>query len=95
MFQVILGGGRGMFMPNTTADPEYPDLTGHRGDGQNLIDVSHGKVTLVAIVAIVTTELLLLLKCKGKVRSFSPSVCVLFVLSCWSSRRLYAVKLAQ
>jgi alkaline phosphatase len=34
---VILGGGRCHFLPTTTADPEYPDATGQRGDGRNLI----------------------------------------------------------
>jgi alkaline phosphatase len=36
---VILGGGRGKFMPNTTADPEYPDLNGTRQDGLDLRQV--------------------------------------------------------
>lgn len=35
---VMLGGGRAMFLPNTVADPEYPGKTGARRDGQNLIE---------------------------------------------------------
>ncbi len=35
---VILGGGRRHFLPDTTPDPEYPDTTGNRDDGVNLID---------------------------------------------------------
>ena len=35
---VILGGGRGHFTPDTVTDPEYPDKTGNRDDGVNLID---------------------------------------------------------
>lgn len=34
---VILGGGRGVFMPVTSSDPEYPDRTGRRSDGRDLI----------------------------------------------------------
>lgn len=34
---VILGGGRAMFLPDTMADPEYADQTGSRNDGRNLI----------------------------------------------------------
>lgn len=34
---VILGGGRAMFMPADQPDPEYPDRYGRRGDGRNLI----------------------------------------------------------
>lgn len=37
-FEVILGGGRQKFLPRTVADPEYPDRTGDRDDGRNLID---------------------------------------------------------
>lgn len=35
-FEVILGGGRGNFMPNTETDPEYADRKGRRADGRNL-----------------------------------------------------------
>ncbi len=35
---VILGGGRLPFLPETERDPEYPDLTGDRRDGRNLIE---------------------------------------------------------
>ncbi|MEM7410687.1 MAG: alkaline phosphatase [Myxococcota bacterium] len=35
---VILGGGRAQFLPNTTADPEYPEKKGARKDGENLIE---------------------------------------------------------
>jgi alkaline phosphatase len=34
---VILGGGRAQFLPNTVADPEYPQKSGKRDDGLNLI----------------------------------------------------------
>ncbi len=34
---VLLGGGRGNFMPSTQADPEYPDLRGQRSDGRDLV----------------------------------------------------------
>jgi alkaline phosphatase len=34
---VILGGGRQKFIPNTEQDPEYPNTFGHRLDGRNLI----------------------------------------------------------
>lgn len=34
---VILGGGRKMFLPATTPDPEYPEQRGVRADGRNLI----------------------------------------------------------
>ena len=34
---VMLGGGRQHFMPNTAADPEYPDKKGKRADGKDLI----------------------------------------------------------
>lgn len=34
---VILGGGRSVFLPSTTTDPEYPDRAGRRGDGRDLI----------------------------------------------------------
>lgn len=35
---VILGGGRRMFLPTTAADPEYKDKRGVRTDGRNLIE---------------------------------------------------------
>ncbi|MDB2595440.1 alkaline phosphatase [Pseudomonadales bacterium] len=35
---VILGGGRGQFLPNNQSDPEYPKKTGKRDDGRNLIE---------------------------------------------------------
>ncbi len=34
---VVLGGGRSAFMPDTAADPEYPDKRGSRKDGRDLI----------------------------------------------------------
>ncbi|MBD3775358.1 MAG: alkaline phosphatase [Rhodobacteraceae bacterium] len=34
---VILGGGRSAFLPTTSADPEYPEQTGRRQDGRDLI----------------------------------------------------------
>ncbi len=34
---VLLGGGRGNFMPVDQADPEYPDMTGRRQDGRDLV----------------------------------------------------------
>ncbi len=34
--EIALGGGRRNFLPQETADPEYPDQTGARGDGRNL-----------------------------------------------------------
>ena len=36
--EVILGGGRQHFLPNDQSDPEYPDKSGTRNDGVNLID---------------------------------------------------------
>ncbi|XP_075217521.1 membrane-bound alkaline phosphatase-like isoform X2 [Lycorma delicatula] len=36
--KVILGGGRGTFLPVTEKDPEYKNLTGWRTDKRNLID---------------------------------------------------------
>jgi alkaline phosphatase len=35
---VVLGGGRAAFMPETVRDPEYPQLSGERKDGRALID---------------------------------------------------------
>ncbi len=35
--EVAMGGGRGHFLPGTQADPEYPDRTGWRGDGRDLM----------------------------------------------------------
>ncbi len=37
-FDVIMGGGRANFMPNTVADPEYADRKGRRLDGRNLAE---------------------------------------------------------
>ena len=37
-FEVTLGGGRQNFLPNTMADPEYPDQKGRRTDGRNLAE---------------------------------------------------------
>jgi alkaline phosphatase len=37
-FEVALGGGRQNFLPNTMADPEYPDQKGRRTDGRNLAE---------------------------------------------------------
>ncbi len=34
---VLLGGGRAQFLPDTQTDPEYPDKTGKRRDGRNLV----------------------------------------------------------
>lgn len=34
---VAFGGGRGNFLPNTMADPEYPDRNGRRQDGRDLM----------------------------------------------------------
>ena len=34
---VMLGGGRAHFMPSDQVDPEYPDRTGQRGDGRDLV----------------------------------------------------------
>ena len=34
---VLMGGGRREFLPNTARDPEYPGKTGSRGDGRDLI----------------------------------------------------------
>jgi alkaline phosphatase len=36
--EVVLGGGRAPFMPNTQPDPEYPSQSGLRRDGRRLID---------------------------------------------------------
>lgn len=35
--EVVLGGGRKNFLPNTSKDPEYKHKTGKRKDGRNLI----------------------------------------------------------
>ncbi len=35
--EVVLGGGRKNFLPNTVNDPEYPNKKGKRKDGRNLI----------------------------------------------------------
>lgn len=34
--EVVLGGGRQMFLPTTVKDPEYSSQTGRRNDGRNL-----------------------------------------------------------
>src|SRR5690606_27130605 len=34
---VMLGGGRGNFMPSTQQAPEYPDVRGPRSDGRDLV----------------------------------------------------------
>ncbi|PJK10013.1 alkaline phosphatase [Lysobacteraceae bacterium NML08-0793] len=34
---VMLGGGRSYFLPETQADPEYPEKQGRRKDGRNLV----------------------------------------------------------
>ena len=35
---VVLGGGRAHFLPETVADPEHESLRGGRSDGRNLVD---------------------------------------------------------
>ena len=35
---VVLGGGRGAFLPEDVADPEYPSRTGTRRDGRHLVE---------------------------------------------------------
>ena len=35
---VVMGGGRSRFLPADVADPEYPDKTGARKDGRNLVE---------------------------------------------------------
>lgn len=35
--RVAMGGGRSNFLPRETADPEYPDRTGRREDGRDLV----------------------------------------------------------
>lgn len=35
-FEIVLGGGRANFLPNTVADPETPAIRGQRSDGRNL-----------------------------------------------------------
>jgi len=37
-FEIVLGGGRANFMPNTAADPETASARGARADGRNLIE---------------------------------------------------------
>ena len=34
---VLLGGGRAFFLPDTQPDPEYPDQSGERKDGKDLV----------------------------------------------------------
>jgi len=35
---VVLGGGRSVFLPTTVPDPEEPETTGRRRDGRNLVE---------------------------------------------------------
>ncbi|MCW5889141.1 MAG: alkaline phosphatase [bacterium] len=35
--EIVLGGGRAFFQPTTAADPEYPERTGTRLDGRDLV----------------------------------------------------------
>lgn len=35
---VVLGGGRAQFLPETASDPEYPEQSGRRTDGRDLIE---------------------------------------------------------
>ena len=35
---IVLGGGRRAFYPADQADPEHPEITGHRSDGRDLIE---------------------------------------------------------
>ncbi len=42
-FEVVLGGGRGNFMTSDQADPEYPEKTGRREDGRDLVAEWTGK----------------------------------------------------
>ena len=35
--EVIFGGGRREFIPESQSDPEYPDKKGEREDGRNLL----------------------------------------------------------
>lgn len=35
--EVVMGGGRQMFLPTTATDPEYPDTRGLREDGRDLV----------------------------------------------------------
>ena len=35
--EVVLGGGRATFLPGTASDPEYPEQTGARRDGRDLV----------------------------------------------------------
>ena len=35
---LVLGGGRAMFLPTTATDPEEPQTTGRRRDGRNLVE---------------------------------------------------------
>lgn len=41
---VFLGGGRQNFLPNTVADFEYPNVTGRRTDGKNLVEMWKNKM---------------------------------------------------
>jgi alkaline phosphatase len=44
-FEVVLGGGRSNFMTAETADPEYPEKTGARADGRDLVAEWQAKYT--------------------------------------------------
>ena len=54
LIQVILGGGRRAFLPNTTADPEYPDKRGKRMDDRDLTKVSFIPTDLILIICSIT-----------------------------------------
>ncbi|KAI0979804.1 hypothetical protein GJ496_011636 [Pomphorhynchus laevis] len=45
ILDVVIGGGRTNFIPNTMADPEYPEVRGRRVDGRNLIEEWKAKMT--------------------------------------------------
>lgn len=36
--EVVMGGGRTKFLPQSVNDPEYPEIKGERKDGRNLVD---------------------------------------------------------
>ena len=42
-FEIVLGGGRRHLMPVTVVDPEYPNKSGRRTDGRNLIEEWNAK----------------------------------------------------
>lgn len=41
--EVVMGGGRQQFLPNTQTDPEYPDVHGKRLDGRDLTQAYQSK----------------------------------------------------